>query len=166
MGRPNIDGATQDITAFPSEQAYDTNQTNEESYFSAEQVIRRGQDLVRRAVNYATVDSYFELGRMIVERQQGGKDRAEYGEHVLEGLSAYLSSVVGKGYSVRSLTCFRRFYLTYRNDQISHTAFAKLEGSTNLQIAYTGRKTFPRWLPYLRPMRIPTLQLDAAGEAS
>lgn len=92
-------------------------QTEEEFYANAEKVIRRGQDFVHRATNYATVYSYYELGWMIVERQQGGRQRAKYGARVIEGLSNHLRSVFKKGYSVANLKLMRQFYLTYRTDQ-------------------------------------------------
>lgn len=136
------------------EQADFASQTDEEFYNVAELVIRRGQDLVRRATNYATVYSYYELGHMIVERQQGGRDRAEYGQQVLEGLSTYLTGIFGRGYSVRNLTYFRKFYLIYRDDKISQTPFAKLEGSASLPTVSTGRKFYLSWSHYIFLMGI------------
>lgn len=81
-----------------------TFRTDEEFYVAAEKVIRSGQTLVQRATDYAMVYSYYELGRMIVEREQGGSKRAGYGKRVLEGLSGHLTKVFDKGYSVVELT--------------------------------------------------------------
>lgn len=129
-------------------------QTEEEFYAAAERVVRTGQDLVRRAVDYATVYAYFELGRMIVERQQGGRERAGYGQRVLLGLSEYLTGVFGKGYSVPNLTLFRKFYLVYRDDRISETPFTKLPGAAMLPQTGAGRKFYLSWSHYIMLMRI------------
>jgi hypothetical protein len=57
--------------------------------------------------------TYFEVGRMIVEEEQCGKARAEYGKNLLAELSAYLNKRVGKGFSVSTLTNARKFYNVY-----------------------------------------------------
>ena len=129
-------------------------QTDEEFYASAERIIRSGQDLVRRAANYATVYSYFELGQMIVEREQGGQERAEYGKRVIEGLSEHLTGVFGKGYSVANLKLIRQFYLTYQTDSIGETPFSQLPEYGNLPAVSTGRRFYLSWSHYITLMRI------------
>jgi hypothetical protein len=57
--------------------------------------------------------TYYEIGRMVVEQEQGGNQRAEYGSALLEELSDYLVGEFGKGFSVTNLKSFRNFYLTY-----------------------------------------------------
>jgi predicted nuclease of restriction endonuclease-like (RecB) superfamily len=57
--------------------------------------------------------TYFEIGRMIVEEEQGGKSRATYGSELLRGLSAYLADRVGRGFSLSNLKNAKKFYLTY-----------------------------------------------------
>jgi len=68
--------------------------------------------------------TYFEIGRMIVEEEQGGSERAEYGKEVIIGLSKLLTKEFGKGFSVRNIEQMRRFYLTYSKTQ---TLSAELE---------------------------------------
>ena len=77
-------------------------------------IIEEAQARVVRAVNSAMVLSYWHIGREIVEYVQRGEARAEYGEQVIEDLSAQLLARVGRGYSTRNLWYFRDFYLTYR----------------------------------------------------
>lgn len=77
-------------------------------------IIEEAQARVVRAVNSAMVLSYWHIGREIVEYVQRGEARAEYGEQVIEDLSAHLLARVGRGYSTRNLWYFRDFYLTYR----------------------------------------------------
>jgi predicted nuclease of restriction endonuclease-like (RecB) superfamily len=83
---------------------------------SARQTIARGVDLLQVHTNY-------EIGRRIVEEEQQGKDRAEYGSDLLNDLSARLSSEFGSGFSRSNLEYMRRFYLAYpeRAYQISQT---------------------------------------------
>jgi predicted nuclease of restriction endonuclease-like (RecB) superfamily len=77
---------------------------------------------VVRSVNSAMVLAYWQIGREIVEYHQGGAVRAEYGDQLLELLSAQLAERVGRGYSVTNLRYFRLFYLTYaeREPTIRH----------------------------------------------
>src|SRR5690606_17608438 len=59
------------------------------------------------------VYTYFEIGRIIVEEEQSGKDRAEYGKQILKGLSKQLTNEFGKGFSVENLDRMRKFYRAY-----------------------------------------------------
>ena len=65
-----------------------------------------------RSVNAVMTASYWEVGRRIVEFEQGGKKRAEYGEALLERLSADLSAKFGRGFSLQNLYKYRQFFLT------------------------------------------------------
>ena len=77
-------------------------------------IIEDARSRVVRTVNSEMVLSYWHIGREIVEYVQRGESRAEYGEQVIEDLSAQLLARVGRGYSTRNLWYFRDFYLTYR----------------------------------------------------
>lgn len=68
---------------------------------------------VVRTVNHTMVYTYFNIGRMIVEEEQNGKERAAYGKQLLKGLSQRLTEEFGKGFSVDSLEKMRLFFLTY-----------------------------------------------------
>lgn len=68
--------------------------------------------------------TYFEVGRMIVEEEQGGKARAEYGKGLLVGLSAFLNERVGKVFSESTLRNARIFYQVYA-PSIQQTLFAE-----------------------------------------
>ena len=114
-------------------------------------VLLRAQKNAKTAVNLAMVYAYFEIGRMIVEEEQHGENRAAYGTQLLKELSAYLSSRFGKGYSVGNLKNIRQFYKVYSTDQIGETVFSQFE---NLPAVHTGRKFFLSWSHYLKLMRI------------
>ena len=86
----------------------------------AEQLANRIEALVVEArkkitstVNVAMVYTNYEIGRYIVEDEQGGKIRAEYGKGVLNAVSARLTARLGKGWSVENLTAMRKFYILY-----------------------------------------------------
>jgi len=64
-----------------------------------------------RAVNASMTATYWDLGRRIIEFEQGGEKRAAYGEQVLERLAADLTARFGRGFSLRNLRSFRLFYL-------------------------------------------------------
>lgn len=67
------------------------------------------------AINNAMVLAYWSIGRIIVEDEQEGNARGDYGKGVLRGVSQRLSAEFGTGYSVRNLQLMKRFYLTYQN---------------------------------------------------
>lgn len=81
-------------------------------------VLLRAQKNAKTAVNLSMVYAYFEIGRMIVEEEQHGENRAAYGKQLLKELSAYLTSRFGKGYSAENLKLMRRFYSIYSHDKL------------------------------------------------
>jgi predicted nuclease of restriction endonuclease-like (RecB) superfamily len=105
---------------------------------SARQTIARGVDLLQVHTNY-------EIGRRIVEEEQNGENRAEYGADLLNDLSARLSSEFGSGFSRSNLEYMRRFYLAYpeRAFQISQTVSGKSRGITKGQTASGQSVTAP-----------------------
>jgi predicted nuclease of restriction endonuclease-like (RecB) superfamily len=79
-----------------------------------------------RAVNALMTATYWEVGRRIVESEQGGQERAFYGGSQLERLSQDLGERFGRGFSVDNLENMRRFYLVYKTLGISETPSRKL----------------------------------------
>lgn len=79
-----------------------------------------------RHVNAMMTASYWEIGRRIVEQEQGGEQRAGYGEELIERLSADLTSHFGRGFSQTNLKTMRLFYLAFRSaGSGSKTGFRK-----------------------------------------
>ena len=89
-------------------------------------VLEQARKQAKTAVNLSMVYAYYEIGRMIVEEEQHGENRAAYGKQLLKELSAYLTSRFGKGYSAENLKLMRRFYSIYSHDQIGETVFTRL----------------------------------------
>ena len=76
-------------------------------------VIEQSRLKAVRSVDHIRVRMYWELGRKIVEEEQHGKERAEYGEFLLKKLAQALLPIFGTGYSYRQLAFFRKFYKTF-----------------------------------------------------
>ncbi len=77
-------------------------------------ILEESRKLVASTVNTAMVQTYFEIGKLIVEEEQHGNVRAEYGKETLKNLSIKLTANYGKGFSVTNLKQMRDFYLTYQ----------------------------------------------------
>ncbi|MCD8267301.1 MAG: PDDEXK nuclease domain-containing protein [Parabacteroides sp.] len=77
------------------------------------QIIVQARQKAYSAINTAMVEGYWQMGKRIVEEEQQGKERAEYGTQLLKELSKELTKEFGKGFSVPSLYNFRLFYLTF-----------------------------------------------------
>jgi len=97
-------------------------------YSRVSELIELARRKVATVVNLTMVHTYFEVGRMIVEDEQQGKERAEYGKAVLKDLSVRLTEKFGKGFSVDNLQNMRRFYTVY---SIYETPSSKLKNDEN-----------------------------------
>lgn len=76
-------------------------------------VLQKGRDTIAAAVNSAIVQSYWEIGQYIVEYEQKGHAKAEYGSDVLNRLSRDLTDRYGKGFSRSNVFYMRKMYSTY-----------------------------------------------------
>lgn len=119
------------------------------------EVLAKARKNAKTAVNLSMVYAYFEIGRMIVEEEQHGANRAAYGKQILKELSAYLTKIYGKGFSVTNLKQMRQFYFAYANDQIGQTLSDQFK---NLPTVSTGRKFYLSWSHYLKLMRIDNIE--------
>ena len=99
------------------------------------------------------VYTYYEIGRMIVEQEQKGKERAQYGKKILKGLAERLNAEFGKGFSVDNLENMRRFYLAYVISESSLGIGSSKKSETVSRISKN--KEFQlSWSHYLKLMRI------------
>ena len=83
-------------------------------YNKISSILEESRKFVATTVNTAMIQTYFEIGRLIVEEEQHGNVRAEYGKETLKNLSIKLTANYGKGFSVTNLKQMRDFYLTYQ----------------------------------------------------
>ena len=77
------------------------------------QIVLQARQKAYSAINAAMVEAYWQLGKRIVEEEQAGKERADYGKQLLKTLSEALTKEFGKGFSTGSLYYYRQFYLTF-----------------------------------------------------
>ena len=130
-------------------------------------LIEEARQKVASVANLAQVYTNYEIGRQIVEEEQGGKRRAEYGKQVLIDLSQKLTARFGRGWSVDNLEKMRRFFLLYSHVEISANPLRKSDGddksAKGLRISsgedlVTTSRQFPQftlgWSHYLLLMRI------------
>jgi predicted nuclease of restriction endonuclease-like (RecB) superfamily len=106
--------------------------TQHEQRFFADitQILQSGRTAAYRAINTVMVETYWRMGQRIVEEEQQGAARAEYGEALIVNLSRYLGESFGKGFSVANLKNFRQFYLTFPDfEQLATHRVAKLAWS-------------------------------------
>ncbi|SFB27883.1 DUF1016 N-terminal domain-containing protein [Algoriphagus aquimarinus] len=89
------------------------NQISKSFIDNIRQIISQAQTNAIRAVNHERVLMYWEIGRHIVEEEQNGKERADYGTFLLKNLAEVLENDFGSGYSFRQLNFCWQFYLTF-----------------------------------------------------
>ncbi|HOI26632.1 MAG: DUF1016 domain-containing protein [Prevotellaceae bacterium] len=77
------------------------------------QIVAEARNKAYTAINSAMVEAYWQMGKRIVEEEQQGKERADYGTQLFKELSAELTQEFGKGFSVPSLYNYRLFYQTF-----------------------------------------------------
>ena len=123
---------------------------NNQFFTKVAELIELARKKVAVAVNLTMVHTYFEIGKMIIENEQQGKERAEYGKSVLKLLSKQLSEKFGKGFSVDNLQNMRRFYLAF---SIYETPSRKLQNNDKLSNNQFSDFTLS-WSHYLILMRI------------
>ena len=141
-------------------------------------IVYTAKQKAYQAADIYQVVSNWLVGRRIVEQEQHGQDRAQYGKHIVELASEALTAEFGKGYSVVNIKSFRKFYLTFNNLLIGQTPSAQSENgltikgqsvSAELELA----KMLPSnlsWSHYERLMRIKNederdwYMREAAGE--
>lgn len=84
-------------------------------YDEIRKILLSSRSRAYAAVNFAMVQAYWNIGRIIVEYEQKGSFRAEYGKSLLQNLSKQLSKEFGKGFDVRNLQQMKKFYALYPN---------------------------------------------------
>ena len=108
--------------------------TNNNFYQEIKELLYSAKNIVYQTINTTMTQTYFQIGKRIVEEEQGGEIRAEYGKSLLKLLSVQLINEFGKGFSVDNLENMRRFYLAF---QKSETVSRKFELSWSHYIFLT-----------------------------
>lgn len=84
-------------------------------------IVSKARSKTFAAVNYSLVERNWRIGQRIVEQEQNGASRAEYGKHVIEVASAALTEEFGKGFSETNIMNFKKFYLKFKELTIPQT---------------------------------------------
>lgn len=120
------------------------------------ELIRYARGMAVQQINLIELLTNYALGRWIVEEQQHGQDRAQYGAHIINRLSEALTKEFGRGYGIATLKNCRQFYVAYK-DRISQTLFS-LFAVQKSQTLFSQLKDEPpftlSWSHYLQLMRI------------
>ena len=122
-------------------QAEKLNKKDTDFFDSIVDLIQQARNSVVKYVNTAMVVTYYEIGRRIIEQEQHGEKRAEYGKKILKGLSDHLTAKLGKGWSFDNLKLMRRFYVVYSKSLIGEPVVTQLNPAVS-------------WKHYIHLMRI------------
>jgi predicted nuclease of restriction endonuclease-like (RecB) superfamily len=141
-------------------------------------ILRTARAQVLHSANATMVSAYWHIGREIVEEEQRGKERADYGARLMHQISEQLTVEFGRGYSLANVKLIRQFYLAYRNRDplIGYTSSSQLtSGGTPAQKGYTACSQLLQappegfhpelsWSHYRILMRVPQLEARAFYE--
>lgn len=83
------------------------------TYRSIREILEKARSVVYRSINFVMVQAYWHIGKVIVEEEQNGKEKAEYGKALIKELSEKLTKEYGRGFNERNLWHIRSFYLTF-----------------------------------------------------
>ena len=110
-------------------------QANNASYIAEiKGILSSARNKAYHAINSAMIEAYWQIGRRIVEEEQHGKERADYGTYIVKTLSKELTAEFGKGFSERSIRQFRQFYQMFPELEIMREGLAQSQTTENKQI--------------------------------
>ena len=108
-------------------------------------IIEQGRREAYSSVGSIMIETYWQIGKRIVEEEQGGLERAVYGDKLIDKLSKQLSNDYGEGFSARYLRAFRKFYIAVPNYEIWKSRFPNLQWTHIFRTLRVGDETAIRW---------------------
>ena len=81
------------------------------------ELLKNTREEVKKTIDNTMTYTYYEIGRRVVEEEQRGKERAEYGKEIIKKLSTLLTNEFGRGFSKSNIEQMRKFYLVYSKAQ-------------------------------------------------
>ncbi|BFM48550.1 PDDEXK nuclease domain-containing protein [Marinomonas sp. THO17] len=131
------------------------------------QILEQARHQVKQTVNSAMVQAYWQIGRLIIEDEQQGNTRAEYGKAQLKQLSSQLTAEFGKGFDVTNLRNMRRFYLAFeKRETVSlelswshYNLLARIENE-NARLWYQAEASQQNWSVRALERQIGTLYYE------
>lgn len=119
--------------------------TNTRLYTDVCSIIEQGRKEVYASVNHKMIENYWNIGRRIVEEEQNGEARAEYGVQIIAQLSEQLTHQYGKEFSKRNLAYFRQFYLTINDIRILQSRLQNLTWTHIIKVLRVEDSIAIRW---------------------
>lgn len=92
-------------------------------------ILREARQRAYSSINTIMVEAYWNIGKRIIEEEQNGKERAEYGKEIIKNIAEELTKEFGKGFSKRTIWEIRQFFLTFPEWEIVRTLSAQLSWS-------------------------------------
>jgi len=114
----------------------------EKLYSKVKQVIEEARNTAYHAANFAMVQAYWHIGKLIVEEEQSGKQRAEYGETLIKQLSKKLTLKYGKGFTETNLKYMRQFYSSFKKSHSLRGELSWTHYRLLLKVERTDAKAF------------------------
>ena len=105
-------------------------------------IVSNAQQRAVRSVNTERVAMYWQIGKVIFEEEQQGKDRAEYSKFLIKNISEELQPLFGTGFTVRQLEMNRQFYRTFPNTNALRSQFSWTHYRTLIRIDNQDKRTF------------------------
>ncbi len=90
------------------------------------EILKSARQKAYNTINSVMVEAYWKIGRRIVEEEQNGKERAEYGKEILKNLSKELTEEFGKGFGERNIRNIRQFYVIFSDYEKWKSLISKL----------------------------------------
>ncbi len=100
--------------------------TDEALFIAIRAILTEARRKAATSINFIMVEAYWRIGQQIVEQEQSGASRADYGQELIKQLSRRLGDEFGKGFSVANLKNFRQFYLTFPDFQKGYSVRSEL----------------------------------------
>ena len=119
--------------------------SNKNYILEIKEILSNARKRAYSAVNSAMVEAYWNIGKRIVEEEQDGKERAEYGKEIIKKLSKELTTEFGKGFSERTLWEIKQFYLIFIDFEKLRTVCAVLKWSHIKLIMRVSNKEAQQW---------------------
>ncbi len=86
-------------------------------------LLHSARNSIYQTINATMTQTYWEIGKRIVEEEQGGEKRAQYGKAFIKNLSMELTKEFGKGFSADNIKSMRRFYIAYQKSETVSNQF-------------------------------------------
>ena len=109
------------------------------------EIVKQGKDYAYSGINKVMIATYWQLGKHIVEEEQNGRQRADYGKQLIKNLAVELVKVYGNSYNERNLNYFRLFYLQFNDLEILNTRVQNLTWSHIRRLLRVENKAAQLW---------------------